>query len=126
MSEIEKYAKRCSVHLNFSLRLLKERAHGVPAWCMELLRDLLDNGQLIITIDAGQKFESPHLSPDPSLLADFSPGSKGRRRSDALTNRVNVMLSLSTQPSNCIPKIVLARDLVGTTKLSSSHKGFIF
>ncbi|KAL4238402.1 Adenylate cyclase type 10 [Mactra antiquata] len=35
--------------------LLRERSHGVPAWCLEILRDLLENKDLVIVNDNGRR-----------------------------------------------------------------------
>ena len=55
------------------------RAHGVPAWCMELLRDMLEKDQLHIALDLEPDPHIQTLSPDPAMLVDIA---KGRRRSN--------------------------------------------
>lgn len=73
-------------------RLVWERAHGVPAWCMELLRDMLDKQQLLVLLDIDLDSDTRRITPHPSLLADFSARSKGRRQSEGAGYQVSLSL----------------------------------
>ena len=37
-----------------NLRILRDRSHGVPSWCQEILKDVLDKKQLIVVFDDGR------------------------------------------------------------------------
>ena len=66
------------------------RAHGVPAWCMELLRDMLEKDQLHIALDLEPDPHIQTLSPDPAMLVDIT---KGRRRSN-VSAKINLSVRL--------------------------------
>ena len=50
-------------------RILRERSHGVPAWCLEILKDILDKKQLIVVLDDGRpEFRQSAVVPNTLLV----------------------------------------------------------
>ena len=77
--------------ISFHSRLLRERSHGVPAWCMEMLRDILDKKQLIVVHDDGRpEHRQSALIPNRLLVKPVCSSKFLRRASHSTLLKVSV------------------------------------
>ncbi|XP_052249078.1 adenylate cyclase type 10-like [Dreissena polymorpha] len=80
-------------------KLLRERVHGVPLWCMEFLRDLVKNEQLLVVNDDGQSdlVSQSTVAPNQDLIKPLTPA---RELELPSTQKLLHVAAVKVQPSN--------------------------